>query len=318
MVSAVTENACDPAEIRREAVAWVALILAKKATAGDMEALSQWQRQSPSHAAAYTAAIRLHQLVKNRPRHEEDKYISSVFERTATRRAVFAGGAMAVAGYGAVRPPMGLWPSLSEWSSDYRTAPGEQHSIQIARNVSVDMNTRTSLSRRDVPGRAGIELVTGEIAVASAAEGFTAYAGQGQVFASKANFDLRKDGNIAAVTCITGSIEVAHLGRRITLQPSQQVTYTNTMLNAPVRIEPELVTAWQRGVLIFHDTPLRDVVSEVNRYRTGRIVIVSQALASYRLNGEFRIANIQSVVAQIQSVTNAAITNVPGGIVLLA
>jgi transmembrane sensor len=318
MVSAVTENVCDPAEVRREAVAWVALILSKKATAGDFEALSRWKGLSPSHAAAYAAAIKLHQLVKNRPKYEDDKYIPSVFERTATRRAALAGGAMALGGYGVVRPPLGLWPSLSELSSDYRTVPGEQHSVQIARNVLVDMNTRTSLSRRDTPSLPGIELVTGEIVVASLANEFATYAGQGQVVASRASFNLRKDGDIASITCIAGQIEITHLGRRIVIGPAQRITYTNSVLNSPVQIDPELVTAWQRGLLIFHDVPLKDVVSEVNRYRSGRIVIIDHALANYRLNGEFRIANIQSVVAQIQSVTNATITNVPGGIVLLA
>jgi transmembrane sensor len=318
MISAVTDNAWDLAQIRREAVAWVALIISKKATAGDFEALSRWKEQSPSHTTAYANAIKLHQLVKNRPKHEDDEYTPSIFERTTTRRAALAGGAMAVAGYGVVRPPLGLWPSLSEFSSDYRTAPGEQHSVQIARNVLVDMNTRTSLTRRDAPGRPGIELVTGEIVVASVAEEFATYAGKGQILANRASFDLRKDGDVAAVTCIAGHIEIAHLDRRIVMRPAQRITYTNTVLNAPVRVNPELVTAWQRGLVIFHNAPLSDVVSEVNRYKSGRIVIMDRALANYRLNGQFRIGNIEDVVTQIQSVTNATVTNIPGGIVLLA
>ena len=103
MVSAVTDNACDPAQVRREAVAWVNLIISKQATAGDIEALLRWKELSPSHAAAYTNAIKLHQLVKRRPKDEGGEYVASMFERTATRRGALAGGVMAVAGFGVVR-----------------------------------------------------------------------------------------------------------------------------------------------------------------------------------------------------------------------
>ena len=48
----------------------------------------------------------------------------------------------------ALKPPLGLWPSLSELGADYRTGTGEQRTIAFAGDVQIALNTQTSLTIR--------------------------------------------------------------------------------------------------------------------------------------------------------------------------
>ena len=59
------------------------------------------------------------------------------------------------------------------------------------------------------------------------------------------------------------------------------------------------------------------MVSEINRYRPGHVLVVDDKLARSRLNGRFRIDRLDTVFVQIREVLGASVTELPGGIVLL-
>ena len=82
-------------------------------------------------------------------------------------------------------------------------------------------------------------------------------------------------------------------------------------------VDAAVATAWRSGVLVFRDTPLADVVGEINRYRAGRVVVIDSHLAQSRLSGRFRIDRLSEVFAQIQEVLGARVTQLPGGIVVV-
>ncbi len=56
----------------------------------------------------------------------------------------------------------------------------------------------------------------------------------------------------------------------------------------------EKVTAWQRGQVVFEDTPLGDATAEFNRYSATKIVLQSADLANIRVGGTFRVGDIDS------------------------
>jgi transmembrane sensor len=85
-----------------------------------------------------------------------------------------------------------------------------------------------------------------------------------------------------------------------------------------VSVDPAQVTAWQSGLLIFRDRPLAAVVEEVNRYRPGKIVIVSAELRQRAVNGDFEIKKLDSFVTQVEQLFGAHATSLPGGLVLLS
>ncbi|MCD6075508.1 MAG: hypothetical protein K0Q70_2391, partial [Rhodospirillales bacterium] len=65
---------------------------------------------------------------------------------------------------------------------------------------------------------------------------------------------------------------------------------------SPLRtIDAASALAWRRGQIVFHQQPLSAVVAELNRYRTGRIVIASSKIADRIVSGTFEIDRPDSV-----------------------
>ncbi|MNT49101.1 fec operon regulator FecR [compost metagenome] len=67
-------------------------------------------------------------------------------------------------------------------------------------------------------------------------------------------------------------------------------------LAAPRQDNVAAVTAWQRGRLVFRDTPLAQVVAELNRYLRNPLRIEDRKLAQLRVAGTLSIDEPESVL----------------------
>jgi transmembrane sensor len=327
-------------KIEHEAYGWVVRFVSGEAGPDDIEALKEWSARSPAHAAAFEQANRVWQATEPvtrklsaantrgalRTSNIPSAGLNGMSSRRPAlpRRAVLRGAlAASVAGAAliAAHPPLGLWPSWSEFMADYRTETGQQRQITLPGDVAIDMNTQTSIALRSAgDAKGGIELIAGEVMIAAppaASTPFTVLAADGRVIAADARFNLRCDGRQVCVTCVSGEVEVECGPMRLSLSVGKQVTYSNHLLGQPRTINPAAVSAWQDGIVIFDATPVAMVIEEVNRYRSGRVILTNAALGRERFSARFRIANIDGVVDQIAEVFGARARALPGGIVLL-
>ncbi|MCE4062578.1 FecR domain-containing protein [Pandoraea sputorum] len=322
----------DALRMQRDAHAWVRRLTSGEATVADAQALQQWCDASPAHAAAFADARRLWrdlgpagEVVRARERAEARR-------PARVGRRVFLGGALAsVAGVGAaVIAPAGLWGAMTSLAhADYRTSAGEQRQIALASDVTVNLNTRTSIALTDKGGnvgasssqgvRRGVDLLDGEIAVdnSRSAAPFVVTAGDGRAIGTQANFEVRNLDTRVCVTCVSGNVRVELGGNSVQLAAHQQVIYQGQRLGRATTVDTTVATAWRSGVLIFRDTPLSDVIGEINRYRAGRVVVFDSHLAQSRLSGRFRIDRLDEVFAQMQEVLGARVTQLPGGVVVV-
>jgi transmembrane sensor len=317
------------AALKRQAMEWLAHLSSGRATEADAEALKRWCGQDRAHAEAFAEANLLWNVLgpaahNVAARTTAPAQANRVWSQPSLGRRAFLGGAAvtaAAAGYLVVRPPLDLWPSASEWLAEHRTATGEQRRIAMADGAAVEMNTQTSLNvGTAVDGAGQIELIAGEAAVTTgenARRPFVVIAAQGRTSATNAKFDVRLDGPTVCVTCLDGTIEVAHGGRTVPVRQKEQVTYGNRGLGQVIGVDPAVVTSWRTGVLIFHREPLIRVVNEINRYRPGRIVLVNAALEQRQIDASFRLDRLDDVIPQVEQVFGARVTRLPGGIVLL-
>ncbi len=83
-------------------------------------------------------------------------------------------------------------------------------------------------------------------------------------------------------------------------------------------VDSAQVTAWQSGLLVFRSKPLSLVIDEVNRYRSGKIIITNSDLKQRVVNGTFQVNKLDDFVGQVQQLFGARATSLPGGIVLLS
>jgi len=324
-----TNETTEPDALLREALDWIVRLKTGEPTRADLEALQQWRQQSVAHEAAFRNAARIYrhasvaalELADRPATGDAALTLRRMPARLAGRRA-FLGGAIAAAaaGYLIVRPPLGLWPSLEELSADYRTGKGELRKVAVAPNVSLELNTQTSIALRPAPNETRIELISGEasvVATRSSSRPFVLLAANGQISAVEADFNARCLDGVVSVTCLSGLVDVAHGGSTVQLREAQQVSYSPGGIEASVQVDTGQVTAWQAGLLIFRDRPLADVVDEVNRYRSGKIIITNADLRRRMVNGTFQINRLEDFVAQVQQLFGAQARSLPGGVVLL-
>src|SRR6202012_5626881 len=178
-------------------------------------------------------------------------------------RRAFVGFAMAAgASWLALRPPLQLWPSVTELAADYHTGTGEQRQVDLSERVVVAMNTQTRmdvLSSRAT--RHGIDLIEGEAEIiADAPTASTTasvgpvlvVAGRGRMQAEVARFNVRRTGTQVCVTCVSGSIAFDHPQQRLTLGAPQQLIYDDRSVRPVSDVDPRVATAWRRGVLVFN------------------------------------------------------------------
>ena len=314
--------------LRRQAKDWVVHLSTGKVTEADLRALERWRAESPLHAQAYAQACQLWGMLGSplqTAAYAADKAATiriPVIRRQIGRRAFLGGtlaaSAAAVAGIMVARPPLELWPALSELAADYRTGTGEQRKIELADRVSIDLNTRTSLNIRERTETAdNFELIAGEAAVSAGQRPVVVHAAAGQVAASNAQFTVRCDGPEVRVACLAGTIEVGFRGRMATLRPREQIVYAARDLGPIAAVVPEVVAAWRDGLLIFQDEPLTRVIEEVNRYRAGRIILMNAALGQRRVSARFKLDRLDAVLTQFQQVFGAKATPIGGGLVVL-
>lgn len=321
--------------VLNEARRWVVRLHSGEVSQGDIDALARWRAESSAHQRAFAEVnaqwdvLRLAaQNVAATQRHAIRTSSDRFNNHGLTRRAWLGGALAASIGGGvylAVSPPLELWPSLAELTADYRTDIGERRQIAFADKVSIEMNTRTSLVvARSVVDRRQVELIGGEIAVTtgldtvSEAEPFVVVAGEGRMSALRAMFDLRREGQSVSVTCLEGEVQVECRNDLATLKARQRVVYSADGLGEVIVTDGRVVEAWRRGLLVFDNQPLSQVVLEINRYRRGKIVLMNESIGRLPLDATFRLDRIDEVVPKIAYLFDLKVRALPGGVVLLS
>jgi len=68
---------------------------------------------------------------------------------------------------------------------------------------------------------------------------------------------------------------------------------------------------------LFENAPLSEAIEEINRYRRGRIILMSGDVGQLPLNAAFRLDRLDEVVPKLASLFGLQVRRLPGGFVLL-
>jgi len=317
----------------REAIDWVHRLgfgdgRAADLRAADLAAARRWRAQSAEHEAAFARASRLWRqfepAARNLRRRGEISTELPSSSHRMTRRGVIGAGlaaASAAVAVATVRPPLDLWPSLAELTADYRTGTGEQNLLALHAGVSVHLNAQTSVTMRPPQADADrVELIAGQASFAASApmgRGLVVLAGNGSVTATSGRFDIQCHDGVVRVTCVDGELRVLRQSDAAVIGAGQQVRYDRDRLDPATPADIEMVTAWENGMLIFRMTPLAEVVAEINRYRSGRVILLDRELARKTVSGRFRIDRIDDILPRLNQALGLKNRTLPGGVILL-
>ncbi|MCK9913009.1 FecR domain-containing protein [Microbacteriaceae bacterium K1510] len=322
--------------VEREAVDWLQKLTSGEMTPEDVAALKLWRSRSPLHEAAFVETKRLWRTTGTvgHALFDTDESFATRLDalrqrrRATNRRAVLGGGAavFAVASvYSVVRPPLGLWPSLSELNADYRTSTGEQRNVTFAEDVEISLNTQTSLAIRHAEeGEDRIELIAGEASFATkvwAARPLVVLAARGRAIVESGRVDVRymaNDGSSpVSVTCFEGGVRIERGSEVADLRPGQRMHYDRAGLGPVAPVDLQVASEWQRGIVEFSGTPLVEAIQEINRYRPGRVILMDASLAQKQISGRFRVSQMNEALLGLERAFSLKLQRLPGGIVLV-
>ena len=93
------------------------------------------------------------------------------------------------------------------------------------------------------------------------------------------------EGRVAIASTISGS-------RPIELRAGQQLVEIGGKPAQISQINVEEVSKWQNGIAVFEDTPLSDVITELNKYTDEQLIIRDPSVARLKVTGTFRTGNL--------------------------
>lgn len=316
-----------PDAVYEQARQWLASLNSGRVTPAQAKALSQWRAQSPAHEQAWCDTLATWKTLQPALKtmlNSEDGVQTIAWAASESRklqrhrRQLISGTGVTILGGLALAlfPPLGLWPSLIEYQADFRTAKGEQRTIQPVQGLTVQMNTATRLSWKDQT-TLSVELLAGEAEVQTVVA-MQIQAGQASIQLNQAKINIRwLNDQAVCVSCLQGYSHV-QLGQGYELQAGQQLIYDQYGLRSQQAVDIQQVSAWRQGMLSFNDVPLSTVVAEINRYRPGRLVLRNQQLANIPVRMLVSAHKPDLAVHMLTELYQLELINLPGGIVLLS
>ncbi|MET3794930.1 FecR family protein [Aquamicrobium terrae] len=302
--------------LKREATAWVVRLTSGTATIEDGDALRAWRARSSEHERAFREAARLWNNLGPALGNERRHAVPVV-----TRRSFLAAGGVAASAAGAafIMSDLGFLPSVNGLLADYTTAVGEQKSIDLPDGSTAVLDGKSALVMGYTEDARHLSLTAG--AAVFEVEGadprpFVVSAAEGRSILSSGTLSVAHAVKDVSVECIQGTVKVDCL-TSITLVKGEGVVYSAAGLGQKGMAEVETAAAWRKGLLVFNDRSLADVVADLNRHRRGKVMLASNTLGSQRISGVFHLDRPQEILAHFENALHIRSVNLVGGIVLL-
>jgi transmembrane sensor len=314
----------DKESLEHQAFEKLLLALSAQGTEADAAALGDWRGQSAGHEAAFRTAAALYAstgLAAQEFKALERGTSAPLRASGYTRRAVIAGASTSALAAGfaglAFHPPLELWRPISDYLSDYATRTGERRTVQMARGIAVEMNTRTQVN---IAGGVtpAVTIKRGEIAVTCpAGAAVTINAAGGSVSSAGGTFGVRYVEDHVSIICIAGRAQIRYGSNSVSLEANERLTYGAEGIGTPAAVPATDGLAWRNGFLVFHGETLAKALREINRYRSAPILLGNEALAGRRLTARLNLDRLEDVIVYFERTFGAYAYKLPGGIVLL-
>lgn len=307
---------------RDAAAFWFARARSGSMTEAERRAFEAWRRSSPRHEREYAKV----QGIWNATTVIPPERLRALAREPGSRRfasrrnfGIGLGLACSAAVVGGYALPWLLEGQLS-YSGMLSTRRGERRQVALPDNSILQLNTATQARVMYYEHSRKVELLAGEITfsvAADAARPFYVDADKTSVRVTGTRFNVRRDGDDVRVAVDSGVVEVSsgHWWSRRTarLTAGQGVDAADGDLAAIRPVNIVALLAWQQGQIVFENTPLKQVVQEMNRYSPSAILLSDSRLGQIRIAGVFSIDNPQSFLDLLPEIAPVRILVRPNG-----
>ncbi len=313
--------------ISDQATMWFARLCADDVTPVEQQQFQHWYRKSQDHARTYDK-IRLLWEQLEAPGQRvcarlEAEQVVAIHQPLPIKRPSYVRRFMAISALALVMLLSYQLPiHYQNWQSDYYTAPGKQLTVALDDGSRLILSTDTAITVDFSVKQRTIELLRGEAyfqVSPDKSRPFIVSNGTAKARAVGTAFSVKKSDGDMRVTVTEGTVEV--LDNKINVPAlvriNQQVDYRNGHVGPVMAADILETLAWQRGQLIFERQPLSKVIKEVNRYRSGQIMLVNPTLKERVVSGVFDIADQDAVVDGIKTTLKVSSVKLSEQLVLL-
>jgi transmembrane sensor len=205
----------------------------------------------------------------------------------------------------------------------YQTAVGERLSVTLEDGSRVTLNTDSVLRPSFDVHERRVVLERGQALFEVAKDTvhpFVVETAQRRFVAVGTAFDVRIDGDRVQVTMLEGTVRVERggPGETATITAGEQLTVLDERQDRIQVAEPDRVTSWRHGQVVFEDARLADAVAEINRYSPVQIELADGALGDLRISGAFATGRPTVFVEAMTTYFPVDATNVDDDTVLLS
>lgn len=314
-----------PKEISDAASRWVTSQDAGTMTESEESALAAWLAADPLHARAFAQVAALWgtvggNQVKAALHGRYSAPAAPSYRRTWhssqwLRPALAASLALAIIGTAYD------WPTRLR--ADAMTETGERRAVTLDDGSVVQLDTGSAIAIDYRGDRRMVRLLKGEAAFTVApdrARPFTVESGGGSTTALGTRFVVRRDGDSTDVTVTEHRVRVAWPSpprSALDLAEGLATRYGPGGIAPARRVDADAAEAWTRGVLVFVDRPLGDVVAELNRYHPGIIRVIGADLAARRVSGGFPTDDPVGAIDTLQRTLGIESTRITNRLIFL-
>jgi transmembrane sensor len=306
-----------PPRVRRAAADWRVALQAEDASDATRERWRHWLQADADHRRAWQRIEAFAEKLQGLPVPLAHAALAPP-QRSGRRQAAKALAVLMFTGGAAwtVREHA-PWP---RWVADRRTSVGERASVELPDGSRLELNADSAIDIRFTATERLVQLLAGEILVATApdraaaadgpARPFIVQTAQGRILDVGTRFNVRQlDGRAdgrSSVAVFEGAVELRpHRGPPRLLRAGQQATFTREEVG-PVDMADETLAAWTRGMLVARDMPLADFLAELTRHRRGHLGC-DPAVARLAVSGTYPLADTDRVLDMLQATLPVAI-----------
>lgn len=287
--------------IERQAIYWSVKIRSCSLSDLEYREFEDWLEQSAHHQMAYIEAERL--WVDGR--HLERKVKSEAM----TRSVGVIGAASFILTFLFIFISIPENPQVHE--SIYISEVGELKEVSLADGSMMVMATNSSAKYTDGENVRVLDLYQGEIYLSvkhDSLRPFLVKTDSGLVRVVGTKFTVKHSVDDMAVVVEDGRVAVSNnnikdsSGKEILLKQGQMITLKSIEAGEePISVDVDKALSWRKGYLRFDDTPVSEILHEINKHMKTRVVTKSKKILKRRLTITIQLDAIEGAPQLISS-----------------
>ena len=295
---AATPDGAIAQHVLAQAASWLMLMQEGPLLPAQQLELERWRLASEEHERAWKRAQRLLSRLGSLP----PTLARQTLQRPPGRRAVLRGLVLLM---GAA--PLGWWGWRSQagrFASDYQTAVGKRKHARLADGTQIILNTDSALTLLFDSAQRLLQLRRGEVYIVTAADPrpLMVQTVHGQLLALGTRFSVRQLAEDTLLEVYEGAVQVRPEGTKVAdgenvIRAGQQVRFSRERLG-PIEGVHDTSLAWQRGLLVADDMPLRQWTQALMRYTDQRLEC-DPVLGELRVSGTFPVDDLPLALAML-------------------